>query len=324
MKITLRPTKRYWLLRVIIPLLCVLVVSIGAAGLLSVNSESDLWARGMLVLIGISLMLGILLVRNGILLAFRYVLHMDENGIRGKVGGEEQFEVLWSEVVAAWVSNRGLDRRPHLLLGTHKGVLAVSLALFDEDRVWEGVQSYADSEALQEETLKRMPAYEDWETSYEKLKSELTVRPLRATDRMNSPMSWVGLVFSAVIVALALFQGKLITALMLVPLLVLGMTQVLFSGAVEMDAEAVTRTNRLGRYRMEWEEIEWVETTVRGTPMVFRGDTKQLVIPGPRLWTGTDREEMGKWLQVQLAEHQIEVRRLAWADFKWSRNTRQG
>lgn len=323
MKITLRPTKRYWLLKVVIPLLCVLVVSIGASGLLSVNSESDLWARCLLVLMGISLVLGILFVRNGVLLAFRYVLHMDENGMRGRDGGKEQFEVLWSEVVAAWVSNIGTDRQPHLLLGTHNGVLVVNLVPFDEDRVWAAVQSYADSETLREESLKRMLAHEDWETSYEELKGELVVRPLRVTDRMNAVTGWVGLIFSAVIVVLAFFQGKLIIAFLFVPLLVLGTTKVLFSGAVEMDAEAVTRTNRLGRYRMEWEEIEWVETTVRGTPMVFRGDAKQLVIPGPRLWTGTDREEIGEWLQMQLAEYQIEVRRLAWVDFKWSRNTRQ-
>jgi hypothetical protein len=322
MRLTFRPTRRYWLLRVVIRFLFYLAVSIGVTGLLAIDTISNIGIQFAVSSL-IWLILAVLFVRNAALLAFHSVLYIDENGISGRIGKMTQFEVAWSTIIATWMDNRVPSNQFYLFLGTPEGVVSVPLALFDKNHVWEIVQSRVNPDALREEAHKKLPGYEDWMTLGKKLEKEIAVRPLCVTDnRVNAAFGWVILVFFTIMAVRSFLEGELILTFLFGILAAMGIALALSAGSLEMDIEAVTRIHRFGRYRMEWREIKWIEINPQNTCIVLHGDDKRLVIPGPKVWAGSDQEQMRHWFRVQIIRRQIDDKWSYWAQFKWSRNVR--
>jgi hypothetical protein len=326
MTLVFRPTGHFWKSRIIVPIICLLAVLVVAPSLFSLDNKGTfLWGRCAIGLIVLSLMFALIFIRNGVLLAFRYVLRVDENAISGRTGGKGEFKVLWSDVMAAWIANTGPYNEPYLFLRTLQDAFSIPLGLFDKDEVWKVVQSYVDPSALEEEAQKKLPEYQEWMSLSENLTKEVQTRTLNVTDRKNTiVIGWVGLIFSLAIAIGVLWESRPVLSLFFIPFIVLSGGILLTSGSVEMDIEGVTRVNHLGKYRIDWNEVRQVETNPDSTHIVLYGENKQLVIPGPNSWSGPDREKMLNWLMVQTSQRQINLKWSQLTEFKLSKNVKVG
>lgn len=308
MRATFRPTRRYWLRRVVLPLLILLAVATVTIGLILIDTDSrvPLYGIGLTMF---TLMPAAALLRNALLLATRYVLLVDKDGISGRAGEKEQFTVQWSDIIAAWVTDTDPHSQPYVLLGTSEGVEIVPLAPFGQDRVWQVVQYHVSSDALEADSQRKLPGHKDWITLREELRELVATRPLCVPDSHREVIvGWGGLAFFAAAAACSLWQKVTFATLVFAVLTVLGAILVLSTGSTEMDSEAVTRSNRISRRSMVWSEIKRVEFDAKGSRVVFRGDGRRLVVPSPRAWIGPDREHIWNWLLIQIDERQIDTR----------------
>ena len=117
---TFRATTEAWLGQLVLPLAFFVMLTLtatNAAGLNPLVAEAGL---GLILLIA-ALDYVLPMIRNWLLL--------DKRSIGGSYNGRN-FEIYWSEILAAWIFERG--RRSFLCLGTRDGTFVLPLRFFDD------------------------------------------------------------------------------------------------------------------------------------------------------------------------------------------------
>ncbi len=105
-----------------------------------------------------------------------------------------------------------------------------------------------------------------------------------------------------------------------------GLYPILFLGPVEMNTEFIRVTAILGKWRMNWDEVETLEIFQKprhqGRAMVLHGANKRLAIPGTMLWATKDEKQGIEFFDAQVKSRNIEIKPTRRAAFQMSKNTK--
>jgi len=93
-------------------------------------------------------------------------------------------------------------------------------------------------------------------------------------------------------------------------------------GTTEMDEKAITSRSLIEGYRIKWSEVKRIEMDNSEGGIVFKGDDKQLVIPGRFFWSGKDKKQTVSFFDAQVEQKHLEVKESFLAAYARSRNTR--
>jgi hypothetical protein len=306
---TYRATTEAWLGQLLLPMcffVLLTITAINAAGL-----------DPSVALVGLAILI--------MLAAFDYIapmlrnwIAMDGTSIEGSLNGR-YFQVYWTETKAAWLhENR---RRRYLCLGTRDGTMVIPLRFFEENEVWNHVRALAPVEALEENALLRLPDYQDWLSTRERVLDD--PGPRQIPDHwLLQIVGWSGVSFFLFGVIEALQENNLILAV--VQLGLVGISLVLLSswGITEVGSQQVCRYTVFGRWSIAWDEVRWIEIDRFESVVVLGGENRRLVIPGPAAWSPFGKKETMAILLAQAELRCIPVRRSMLAVFRFSRNTR--
>ena len=111
-------------------------------------------------------------------------------------------------------------------------------------------------------------------------------------------------------------------SLVLIAFAGLGVLVFALYGQTQMDSIAITQRSLLGQFRIAWDEVKEIDTDSMGNAIVFKGDDKKLVILGRPFWAGRDKAAMKAFLDEQIEDRRIPVRRTELATYAISRNVR--
>lgn len=103
----------------------------------------------------------------------------------------------------------------------------------------------------------------------------------------------------------------------------LGLYIVLASGHMEVDSKSIRFYSHFGKYKINWDEIKYIEIDKQLGNIVFFGDEKVLQTIGLQGWTGKkEKLEMADFLFEQIENRKIEIRQTEKAMFRLSKNTK--
>ena len=86
--------------------------------------------------------------------------------------------------------------------------------------------------------------------------------------------------------------------------------------------EQVQRATMLGRWSITWDEVRWIEIDWFESVIVLVGENRQLVLPGPGIWSAAGKKETMAMLLTQAGQRCLPLRRSPLAFLKVSHNTR--
>jgi len=246
-------------------------------------------------------------------------LQFDPQGLAGQMDGK-RFHFLWSEVLAAWMIQRG--RHTFLCLGTSQGTAMISLRFFDSQVVWKEVRSRVAPAALEPSAFQRLPNYRAWAAIRDQIISSDSP-PRQVIDHwLLQILGWGSLIFfiSSAITAWTANQHILILAF--IPLTLLSILMITNWGVTEFDSNGIRRRTMTGVWEIHWKELEWIEVDPFDACMVFEGSKKRVSITGPTLWIRSGREDVLTLIQAQAEYHHVSLHRSLRALVKFSRNSR--
>lgn len=267
-------------------------------------------------------------VDREILPMWRTFMIISNRGLYGRAN-RYFYEIYWPEIVAA---NLMLQQAaPWLWIATRKYSICLPLRHLDAKRIWHQVQQHVCPE-------KAGPyAYERWlreQGFYEKLSQENAKLiqnadvPLRTRPKpFTIALGWLGLLLfgGCALCSLSLGSSELNVAVFVFSaVFALGLGVLAFPSTVEMDWEGVTHVlPLLGRYHIRWEEIERIECSPRLEWLIFYGNNKRLPITGPSQWSKHTGPQAWAFLQAQIEQRGIDIRRNPTAGFQiLPKNTR--
>jgi hypothetical protein len=233
----------------------------------------------------------------------------------------ETNQVPWNEILMIRQVQQ-MWKRKYLELATEQKRFTIPLEYLDMTQIWYWVQRYAPPEALQDDAYKRVPSYQEWLTTAQKLVNA-PQEPLRAGYSLGEKIV-VGLTFIVITLAylliLALTSSSVILSFGLIILILGGWFLSSFLYWVEMTSETVASISLWQRQQIDWREIEYIEHDFGEHRFVLYGSDKRLTIPGPRMLAGKDVAAMVEMLKAQVTCREIELRHKERALFTRSRN----
>lgn len=267
--------------------------------------------------VGLGIMAGFALVEYALPM-LRNWLNLDDRSIEGSLNGR-YFQIYWTEVLATWVFAR--RQRRFLCLGTREGTLVIPLRFFDDTAVWKVVQQEVPPSALQDDAIKQLPDFQQWETERDQAIDQANPRAV-ADHWLIQVISWAGLTFLSFGIINAI-REDLVPQMIIFSVLAGIITLVLLNwGVTEFTSEAVERHTLFGGWRICWEDIESIEVDPFNAVLVLIGEEQQVVIPGPGLWIGVNKKGAIAMLLAQAERRGISMRRSFGAVLKFSRNSR--
>jgi hypothetical protein len=135
-------------------------------------------------------------------------------------------------------------------------------------------------------------------------------------------LGWVGLAFFGFCMVASWFSEPLILSLMFLPFVALSLLVLSTSGSLRGTQASLELENWWGVYRIEWNEIERVETGQ--SAMVLCGVDSRLSIPLPKWWSGDAVRPMTKFVQEQFVSRSLPVVHTFRSDYVWQKNTKHG
>jgi uncharacterized protein YwqG len=109
--------------------------------------------------------------------------------------------------------------------------------------------------------------------------------------------------------------------ILFIPLTLASIALALLYGRTTIGQQGILHSAPLGCYALEWGEIRAVVIDTGGNTVVFKGEGKQLVLPGFAFWAGRDKPAAMALLGEELKQRGIEVSR-GFAAFAISRHCR--
>ncbi len=136
-------------------------------------------------------------------------------------------------------------------------------------------------------------------------------------------MGWVCIVFFGLSAISSWRNGSHGLSLFFLFYAGIGLYPLLFLGSLEMNTEFIRVTTILGRWQINWDEVETLEIfPKKGCDMVLHGNNKRLAIPGTMLWAKQDEKQMIEFFDAQIKSRKIEIKRTQRAAFQMSKNTK--
>jgi hypothetical protein len=305
-----RATAEEWFGRFLLPLLFLILLIFTV-----VNATGLSPALGGLVLLIVSL----LAVVQYVLPMLRTWFRLDQRTFESNTSGK-RVRVYWTEVLAAWMINRG-DQR-FLCLGTRQGTLVIPLRFLPVNQIWPEICKRVPPAAIEPDAIQRLPDYRNWTATRDALIRQ-DFAPRQVVDHWLIQMAgWMGVAFWVSASFEAWQQGQWA---FLFSLLVFGLLSISFIiqwGLTEINPQGVRRRTLLGTWQIGWDELRWLEMDLTGTTLVLGGENCQMVISGPILWAGADRADVLAMIQAQAEYRRLPLRRSFWAFFKFSQRTR--
>jgi hypothetical protein len=83
----------------------------------------------------------------------------------------------------------------------------------------------------------------------------------------------------------------------------------LLYGRTSIDQWGITHSSPPGRYALDWDEINAVVMDIGENTIVFKGEGKQLVLPGFSFWAGRDKSAIRGLMDQELERRGIEISR---------------
>jgi hypothetical protein len=305
-----RATAEIWFGRFLLPFAFIILLIITV-----VNATGSSPALGGLAL----MILSVAAVFEYLLPMLRTWIRTDERVIEGQLGSR-RMRIYWTEVVAAWLLDRG--QRRFLCLGTRQGTIVIPMRFLPVDSIWKEVRGRVPPAALEPDAIQRLPDYRSWMNTRDALlRQDFT--PRRVVDHWIVQMAgWTGIAFW---ISTSLEAWSRDAWLFLLALVIPGLLSLLFIsqwGITEIDPECVRRRTLFGVWEIRWDDLRWLEQDITGTILVLGGEDRQMVISGPVLWAGPDRADMLAMIQAQAESRNLPLRRSFWAFFKFSQRTR--
>ena len=134
-------------------------------------------------------------------------------------------------------------------------------------------------------------------------------------------LGWVGLAFFGFCMVGSSFSEPLIVSLMFSPFIALSLLILSISGPLRATQTSIELENWWGIYRIEWNQIERVETGQ--SAMVLCGADSRLSIPLPKWWSGGSVQPMAKFVQEQFVSRSLPVVQTFRSDYVWQKNTKK-
>lgn len=248
----------------------------------------------------------------------RNFLVVDHRSIEGSFNGRA-FRVYWTEILAAWIFDRG--RRRFLCLGTRGGTLVLPLRFLDDRAIWEHVKRSAPPSALKEGAVEKLPDFRAWEAA--RSQSLEDAAPATVADHwLIQVIGWAGMSFFLFGAQSALAGEQYIEAAMYGGLFAASAAMVTRWGITHVDDCKVERFSFFGVSRMDWEQVRRIDIDPFDSVIVLEGEDCRLVIPGPGVWAGPNRKSALAMLLTQAEKRQIPFRRTLRAMLRVSRNAK--
>lgn len=253
--------------------------------------------------------------------AFRNRITINAEGISGLVN-RERFALDWSSIKAVSIEGKGQDRR--LILGTQEGFVHIELAGFDESALWENIKVHLPSETFADDACKNLPVYKQWQAERKQFTNQFIDPVVVRYYRFEKILGWIvvvgGIVLTIYLYFRSIQEGALTVFFVFV---VPGLILLLYSeGGIEADSNKIVRQTIIGKYAIQWDEIQEVLVDHKYEAMSLLGEGKRLVMPGSAKWYGEDREMLYYLVQSKLELAGIPVRRSGRPVFSLSKNTR--
>lgn len=316
--VTFRAITRAWIGEAALPILFF--------GLLAYTLVARFGFDPLLAWLGVAALSAILV--NGVLLPFlRTIITFERSAVEGRLNGRS-FRVYYGKILAAWRMERG--RRHFLCLGTSEGTLFFPLSFLDDQAVWNEIRLRAPAAALEPEAIERLPDYQRWAREQKNQPgSENPGQTFVGFSDANLSVAadhwtlqiigWVCFL-SCLVAGISAWLDERTAALLIFALLggvcLYGLTR---WGVTLITPDTVRRHTFLESRSIEWDDVRWVETDPLGLALVLRGETSQLVISGPALWSAMGRRYARNMFYHQLRERGIPIRRTLLALLRFSR-----
>ena len=306
MQQTFRPLPRYWLTKSVW-----LLLWLPLAGYLIFTGQYGLaWWPAIFALIALTELYKL----------WRQEIRLDEQQLWSRFGSE-QTDIDWSEVVEATMTTA--PNRDHVLaLATLKQTVYLTVTFIDRASLWQAVQRYVPPAALEADAYKRLPAYQDWLQTANRLIYQ-TQQPLSA--RLSLEAQFLAGLLWLMIVSCSIplvGNGASGTIFYLAgPIVLLSwylLTRLTYR--LEMTSEAITVIKLWRRQTIPWAEIEYLEHDFGWHRWVVYGRNKRLAVVGFRLLRKKDRQQIREMVTAQLEHRNIAVHRRERILFIRSRN----
>lgn len=113
----------------------------------------------------------------------------------------------------------------------------------------------------------------------------------------------------ALLAALGVAADSPCAIVLFLPLTPVSIALALLYGQTTMNQWGITHSAPLGRYALDWDEMDAVVLDSGGNTIVFKGEGKQLVLPLFSFWAGRDKAAMGGLMALELKRRGIEISR---------------
>lgn len=259
---------------------------------------------------------------SGVYKRFLSRLEIDDESINCLEKGVE-ISLKWRDVISLQYLQQHIKPKKTLVFGTAEGFAAIVIDHFDHQKIWELIQLFAPSVALEKEAHRNVPAYQEWESQTRKSIAGQNL-PLQVSDHWSVKVAGWGTMILATALLYGLWEpGKKSIWFGIAFFLVffsLGLFAVLTTGKLQIDKESIVRVTPLGKYQIQWEEITHIEQDVYGA-LIFYGLDKYLAIYGPGWWSGKNKLAGAEFLFAEIELRKMEIRHIR-VSLKMSKNTK--
>lgn len=265
--------------------------------------------------------LSLLLVLGFFQFAFPMLINwirLDHFALSAYINGRH-FQVSWSEVIAAWIVNRG----PYavLFLGTNQGTVTIPLKFFNPQAIWNRILIHASPASVDPLAYQRLPDYRRWTILREQLTSSV-LPSHRVIDHWGIQLiGWTGLTLLCIHSIYAVLSAQAERLLIFAPGFFITILLLSNWGITEFDSDGIKRRTITGAWMIRWDEIESIELGPLDLCLVLEGGHKRVSSSGPFLWIRPGRDDLITLLQAQAEHRNLPMRRSILAVFKFSRNS---
>ena len=223
-----------------------------------------------------------------------------------------KLKIHWKDILYAEFSQKSKDLS-YLFLATKNQDNMISLRFYDFAQIWSLVKNYLPLDSLDQDAEKRL--YEIRQTELERLPLELNFPLKTSFSRWLKGFFWVSIIFYAYF-SIDAYQNQQFDALFcFTPLfLIMIAMELYFHQFIHMDLNGIYYKSILGSFAIRWDEIEKVvsDTGIYSSAIGIWGKNKRLVVFGPFLWSGKDKENMIYLMVAEFKIHDISIKTDKW------------
>jgi hypothetical protein len=252
---------------------------------------------------------------------FKVKVGMDKNQI--KVSSRKITIILnWQQIDAIKLSK--YDKQYYLLLASSEKLWSLPLYYIDGRELVQRIKIYAKPSALEEDAFEKLYQSEEWIENQKKAQENIE-KPATVKDYpLAEIIGWTCMAAFIFLTISALYDKELAMSMFFAVLVLLTPLIIIPGGQSQIDREYITRKNKLGIYKIKWDEVREVQLSPNRDKIIFIGENKQLVIKGPTQWGNGDGEKFFRILINQIKARQIKTSYTMKAIFKRTKNCRIG